>query len=125
MLPQVDGTTDVPVEARVEELLRILQRSALGERQLHHVVVGLAGAHYSVVRPDRSAHPLPFLDDVRIGFVDEHSDLRELLAPPVTKLLNAVRDPLSGRLLRIFCRWLHRRPFDGMTLDLARAYIGS
>src|SRR5262245_61481174 len=67
----VDRAAYVSVETRVEETDRILQGRALGEGELHDVLVGLAGADDAVVRPDRSAHPLPLLDDVRIGILDE------------------------------------------------------
>src|SRR6185436_17494603 len=62
-LAYVDGASRVPLEAGVEELRRILERRAFGERQLHRRLVGLAGADDPVVRPDGSS-PLPFLDDV-------------------------------------------------------------
>src|SRR5512144_1525709 len=66
MLPLMDvnRTPYVPVEARVEELGRVLQRSPLGEGQLQYRLVRLAGADDPVVRPNGSAHPLPLLHDV-------------------------------------------------------------
>src|SRR5690242_12210089 len=65
----VDRATDVSVEARVEETGGILQRRALGEGQLHDLLVGFARADDAVVRPHRRAgsgwlDPLPFLDNV-------------------------------------------------------------
>ena len=74
---------------------RIVERSALVERQLDGILVGLAGADAPVVGPDRNSgvrgfHPLPLLDDVGIGFSDDSSHLAERLAAPVAQLL----DPL-------------------------------
>src|SRR5438046_8917173 len=67
----VDRAAYVSVETRVEETGRILQRRALGEGQLHDILVGFAGADDAVVRPCGSArvrglHPLQLLDDVRV-----------------------------------------------------------
>src|SRR3989475_7693115 len=67
----VDRAACVSVETRVEETGRILQRRALGEGKLHDILVGFASADDAVVRPNRSAHPLPLLDDVRVCFLDE------------------------------------------------------
>src|SRR5690349_15599016 len=53
----VDRAAYVSVETRVEETGWILQRRALGEGQLHDILVGFAGANDAVVRPNRSAHP--------------------------------------------------------------------
>src|ERR1700704_5844504 len=58
----VDRAAYVSVEARVEEAGRILQRRALGEGKLHDTLVGFASADDAIVRPNRSAHPLPLLD---------------------------------------------------------------
>ena len=57
LLPLMDvhRAPDVPVEARVEELGWVLQRSPLGEGQLHDRLVRLAGADDPVVRPCGSA----------------------------------------------------------------------
>src|SRR3989441_6573530 len=67
----VDRAACVSVETRVEETGRVLQRRALGEGKLHDILVGFASADDAVVRPNRSAHPLPLLDDVRVCFLDE------------------------------------------------------
>src|SRR4029077_18262387 len=67
----VDRAAYVSVETRVEEPGRILQRRALGEGELHDILVGFASADDAVVRPNRSAHPLPLLDDVRVCVLDE------------------------------------------------------
>src|SRR5271156_4039091 len=67
----VDRSAYVSVETQIEETGRILQRRALGEGELHDLLVGFASADDAVVGPDRSAHPLPLLDDVRVRFLDE------------------------------------------------------
>src|ERR1700678_3135630 len=79
----VDRAANGAVETRVEETGRILQGRALGEGELHDLLVGFARADDAVVRPDRSAHPLPLLDDVRVGFLDEPSHSGESFPAPV------------------------------------------
>src|SRR5919204_2845042 len=74
----VDRAAYVSVETRVEETRRILQRRALGEGELHDVLVGFASADDAIVRPNRGARfgwfdPLPLLDDVRVCFFDERA----------------------------------------------------
>ena len=54
------------VELDLAELKRragSCQRRTLGEGKLHDILVGFASADDAVVRPNRSAHPLPLLDD--------------------------------------------------------------
>src|SRR5450759_4496519 len=67
----VDRAAYVSVETRVEETGGILQRRALGEGKLHDILVGFASADDAVVRPSRSASPLPLLDGFRVCFLDE------------------------------------------------------
>lgn len=74
---EVNSTSDVPVKTRVEETFGIPQRGALGEGHFHYLLVGLASADNPVVGPDRRAHPLPFLHDVRISLLDEFAYLRK------------------------------------------------
>src|SRR5215470_14034345 len=100
LLPLIDvnRAPDVPVEARVEELGRILQRSPLGEGQLHSRLVRLAGADDPVVRPYGSAHPLPLLHDVRVCRFDERAHPAQGLPAPVPELGDSVVNQLRGRL---------------------------
>src|ERR1043166_1770122 len=86
---EIDGPARVPVKAGIEEARRILQRRSLGEGHFHHVLVGLAGADYSVVRPHRHPAPLPLLDDVGIGFLDQRAQPAERLVAPVAQLLDS------------------------------------
>src|SRR5215470_9571093 len=81
-LMDVYGTPHVPFEARVEELARVLQRSPLGEGQLHCRLVRFAGADDPVMRPYRSA-PLPLLHDVRVCRFDELAHCAQCLPAPV------------------------------------------
>src|SRR5262245_18745812 len=92
------------VEARVEETRRILQRRPLGKGQLHNVLVGFAGADDAVVRPSRGARvgwldPLPFLDDIRVCFLDEHAYSAESLPAPVAEFGDSLRNQLGSRLV--------------------------
>src|SRR5882672_5018833 len=94
----VDRAAYVSVETRVEETVRILQRRALGEGKLHDLLVGFASADDAVVRPDRSAHPLPLLDNVRVCFLDELAHSAESFRAPVPEFGDSCRDELRCRL---------------------------
>jgi SAM-dependent methyltransferase len=94
----VDRAACVSVETRVEETGRILQRRALGEGELNDLLVGFASADDAVMRPDRGAHPLPLLDDVRICFLDELAHSAEGFPAPVPEFGDSFRDELSCRL---------------------------
>src|SRR6266516_3259968 len=118
-LMDIDGTSGVAFEAGVEEAARVLQRGALGEGHLHDILVRLAGADDSSVRPHRNPSPLPLLDHVGVGLLDENSDPSERLAPPITQLLDSriyqLRVSVSSftflraalPLLHGCCRFLH------------------
>src|SRR4051794_13332462 len=82
-LAEVDRTPCVPFKAGVEEARRILQSRPFGEGHLHDILVSLARADQSVVRPHRNPSPLPLLDDFRIGFLDQSTEPAEHRAPPV------------------------------------------
>src|SRR6266550_2519843 len=103
----VDRAACVSVEARVEETGRILQRRALGEGELHDILVGFAGADDAIVRPDRSAHPLPLLDDVRVCFLDELAHSAESFPAPVPEVGDSFRDELRCRLAFARARLFH------------------
>src|SRR6266481_7863109 len=72
-LVNVDGAPHVSVEARVEELGRIFQGSALEEGQLHDRLVRLSRADAPVMGPYRGPPPLPLFLDIRVGFPDAGS----------------------------------------------------
>src|SRR5256886_9395799 len=103
----VDRAACVSVETRVEETGRILQRRALEEGKLHDLLVGFAGADDAVVRPNRSAHPLPLLDDVRVCFLDELAHSAEGFPPPVPEFGDSFRDQLRCRLVLARARLFH------------------
>src|ERR1700704_241833 len=103
----VDRAACVSVETRVEETVRILQRRALGEGKLHDILVGLASADDAVVRPNRSAHPLPLLDDVRVCVLDELAHSAEGFPAPVPEFGDSVRDELRCRLALARARLFH------------------
>src|SRR5262245_19691857 len=114
VLVNVDRTPGVALEARVEQSRRILQRGSFEERELHDALVRLAGADPAVVRPDRNTRvgglaPLPLLDDVGIGLLDQAAKPGERLASPVAQLLDLRVDQVSRSLglLRGILR--HRR----------------
>src|SRR5262249_35547674 len=69
-----------------------------GKGHLHDVLVRLACADQSVVRPHRNALPLPLLGDLGIGFLDQRTEPAEHLAPPVAELLDSRVDQLRRRL---------------------------
>src|SRR6267378_542023 len=79
----VDRAANLSIETRVEETGRILQGRALREGELHDLLVGFARAEDAVVGPDRGAHPLPLLDDVRVCLLDELAHPAEGFPAPV------------------------------------------
>src|SRR5437762_6437976 len=103
----VDRAAYVSVETRVEETGRIVQKRALGEGQLHDLLVGFASADDAVVRPDRSAHPLPLLDDVRVCVRDERAHSAEGFPAPVPEVGDSFRDELRCRLALARARRFH------------------
>ena len=97
-LVEVDRPPGVPVEARVEQPGRVGERGAPGERELDLVLVGLTGADDPGVRPRRDPRarrlgPLPLLDDVGVGRLDELAHPAQDLAAPVAELGDAFVDP--------------------------------
>src|SRR5207302_8560494 len=112
----VDRAAYVSVEARVEEASRILQRRALGEGELHDILVGLASADDAVVRPNRSAHPLPLLDDGRVCFLDELAHSAEGFSEPVPESGNSFRDAIRCRLALARAGLLHALILDGLDM---------
>src|SRR5256885_817945 len=103
----VDRAAYVSVETRVEETGRIFQRRALGEGQLHDLLVGFASADDAVVRPNRSAHPLPLLDDVRVCRLDERAHSAERFPAPVPEFDDSFRDEIRSRLALARARLFH------------------
>src|SRR3989475_4492595 len=103
----VDRAACVSVETRVEETGWILQRRALEEGKLHDILVGFASADDAVVRPDRSAHPLPLLDDVRVCFLDDLAHSAEGFPAPVPEFGDSFRDELRCRLALARARLFH------------------
>src|SRR6185436_2743566 len=105
-LADVDRAAYVSVETRVEETGRILQGRALGEGQLHVILVGFASADDAVVRPNR-IHPLPFLDDVRVCRLDKLAHSAEGFPAPVPEFGDSPRDELGCRLALARARLFH------------------
>src|SRR5258706_9024887 len=103
----VDRAAHVSLETRVEETGRILEGRALGEGKLHDILVGFASADDAVVRPNRRAHPLPLLDDVRVRFLDELAHSAEGFPAPVPELGDSFRDELRCRLALARARLFH------------------
>ncbi len=106
-LGNIDRAPHIAVEAGIEQAGRVVQRRALGKRHLHDGLVGLAGADDAVVLPHGNAAPFPFLDDLRIGLLDQRADPLQRLAAPVAELLDPAVDhawrakvrPCPSRLL--------------------------
>src|SRR5712672_1810732 len=103
----VDRAACVSVETRIEETGRILQRRALREGKLHDILVGFASADDAVVRPNRSAPPLPLLDDVRVCLLDELPHSAEGSPAPVPEFGDSFRDELRCRLVLARARLFH------------------
>src|SRR5437016_2416786 len=82
-LEKIDRSPRVAFEARVEELVRIWEARPVGKGKLHLIFVGVGDRDYSVVRPHRASHPLPFLDDLPVGLQDALAQAGERFATPV------------------------------------------
>src|SRR5215467_1672681 len=93
---EIDGTPGVTFKAGVEEPRRVLQRGALGEGHLDDILVRLTGTDYSRVRPHGNSSPLPLLDHIGVGLLDENSDPGERLTSPITQLLDSRIYQLGG-----------------------------
>jgi len=97
-------TSYLALEAGVEQAGGVIERRAFEEGQLDHGLVGLAGADAAVVLPHgyagaRCLGPLPLLDDVGDGLLDDRPQLGQRVAAPVVELLDPVIDLLrSARL---------------------------
>src|SRR5581483_6966504 len=59
-------------------------------------LIGLAGADDAGVRPYRNPSPLPFLNHVGIGLLDESPDPREHFTSPISQVI----DPSIYKLRR-------------------------
>src|ERR1700754_177437 len=101
-LGDIDGTAHVAVEACVEKLGRVGQRSAFGEGQLHLVLVGLTSADYPAEGPDGCTHPLPFLHHIGRRLVNQLAHPGQGLPAPVAEVFN----PLVNQLR--CCRGIDR-----------------
>jgi hypothetical protein len=77
------------------------------EGKLHDILVGFASADDAVVRPNRSAHPLPLLDDVRVCFLDELAHSAEGFPAPVPEFGDSFRDELGCRLALVRAQCFH------------------
>src|SRR5664279_1426941 len=110
-LVNVDGAPHVPVQARVEELGRIIQGGALEEGQLHDGLVRLTGADAAVVIPDRGPHPLPLFHHVWVCLRDEGAHPCECIASPVTQLGNPPAYQFRCRFACCPCLTLHLPTF--------------
>src|SRR5262249_20345774 len=85
---KIDGAPGVAFQDRVEKARRVIQRRALGEGHLHRVLVGIRGADQPIVRPRGTPSPLPLIDDLGVGLLDESAEPGERLTSPVAQLLD-------------------------------------
>jgi len=94
---QVDRRPRVPFRAGIEELLRVFDRGAASEGELHNLLVRSPRADDAVMGPDRGSGgfwllPFPLLLDVGVGVVDEPTYMSEGLSPPIPQLFNPLGD---------------------------------
>src|SRR6267143_3998501 len=104
-LEKIDRSSRVAFEARVEELVRIWEVRPVGKGKLHLLFVGVGDRDYSVARPYRTSHPLPFLDYLPVGLKDVLADAGKRFATPVRELCD--------QLVNTF-RWIH---WTGLAAD--------
>ena len=118
-LVDVDRPSRVPLEAGIEEVRWIWNVGATGKGELHDLLVRLPSTDNAGVRPDRGAHPFPFLGDVRVGFQNQRPHAGQRLTAPAAHVADALIDQSRGvfrRCLRAAPR--HRLGFGGFRLGL-------
>src|SRR4029450_3839938 len=86
----VDRPSRLAFQAGIEEARWVWDAGPPGERELHDLRVRFPGADNPVVRPDRSAHPLPLLGHFRIGFQDQRPHAGQRLPAPSPELADAL-----------------------------------
>src|SRR5262245_36208747 len=119
----IDRTPGVAFEGGAEEAFRVRDRGALGEGQLHGLLVCLTGADNPAVRPHRHS-PLPLLDHFRVSLLDEHSDSSKHVATPIIQLFDSRIDLLSGKFCPFpFLRAAFRIVHDGVAFFTSVASI--
>ena len=96
-LKDVNRPACVAVKARIEETRRVHQSRALGEGQLHLVLVRFARADGAVMRPDWRAgfggcDPLPLLDHVRVCQQDLLAHAAKRFPAPVCEVCDSFGD---------------------------------
>ena len=91
-LVKIDRSPFISTQAGVEELVRIWKASALIEGQFYLVLVSVAHADESIVRPTRRTHPFPFLDYLGVGIMNEFANIGKHLAAPVRKVCDQFVD---------------------------------
>src|SRR5579859_1452908 len=87
----IDGASDISLEAGVEKTCGVFQCSTLGEGQLDGALICLARADDAAMRKDGSP-PFPFFDDFRVCLVDDSAHFRKHLAAPVPKFFDSLVD---------------------------------
>src|SRR5512146_1476953 len=93
----VDRPPRVAFQAGIEEARWVWDPGPPGERELHDLRVRLPGADNPVVRPDRSAHPLPLLGHLGVGFQDQRPHAGQRLPAPSPQVADPLVDePGSG-----------------------------
>src|SRR5262249_46440763 len=108
---EVDGTPGVALEARIEEARWVLECGPLGKRHLHNILVRLAGADQSVVRPHRNPSPLRPPDPSGAALLDQRAERGDHRPPPVTQLLDPLVYHPRWRLTLLRSALLHDVPF--------------
>src|SRR6202043_3181911 len=97
-LENIDRSPHLAFEARVEDPVRIWELRPVSKGKLHFIFVGVADRDYSVARPHRASHPLPFLDYLPVGLKDGLADAGQRFATPVCESFY--------NLVNTF-RWIH------------------
>src|SRR5690606_34219771 len=88
-LAYINRPAHIAFKACIEDMSRVIERRAMGESQLHDLLVSLAGADDAVMRPDRDTEPFPLLHHVGIGLPYERAHSGKRLAAPVAKFGDA------------------------------------
>jgi hypothetical protein len=91
-LVKINRPPSVTVKAVVEDLIRIWQACALRKGHFHLILVSVSHADESIVRPARTAHPFPFLDNLRVRFMNDFAKFGKHLAAPVREVCDQCID---------------------------------
>ena len=82
-LGEINRSPSISTQTVIEEFVRIWKACALIKGEFYLVLVSVAHADESIVRPTRRTHPFPFLDYLGVGIMHDFANISKHLAAPV------------------------------------------